>query len=131
MEIKTLKKGEILFREGDPADCMYDVYTGIVGIYSQYGMPNQKLLKDIYPDHFLGEMGLLDRAPRSATAVALENETTVAVVTEAAFGEYLQKYPAKILMIMKQMSQNLRVRTNEYVGVCRSIQEIVNKGGEK
>ena len=131
MEIKTFNKGDILFREGDPADCMYDVFTGVVGIYTQFGTPNQKMLKDIYPDHSLGEMGLLDRAPRSATAIALEDETTVAVVTEAAFGEYLQNNPAKVLMILKQMSQNLRLRTNEYVEVCRGIQEIVNKGGEK
>ena len=34
MEIKTFKKGEILFKQGDPGECMYDVYTGKVGIYS-------------------------------------------------------------------------------------------------
>ncbi len=32
MEIKTFNRGIVIFREGDPGDCMYDVYSGKVGI---------------------------------------------------------------------------------------------------
>ncbi|MBO5555570.1 MAG: cyclic nucleotide-binding domain-containing protein [Oscillospiraceae bacterium] len=131
MEVKTFRKGQVIFREGDPGDCMYDVYAGRIGVYVKYDTPEQKLLKEYYPDQYLGELGLLDHAPRSATAVALEDGTSVAAVTEEAFGEFFREKPAKVLMIMQQMSQNLRNRTNEYVDVCRSIHELSVKEGAK
>ena len=129
MEIKTFRKGEIIFNAGDPGDCMYDVYTGKIGVYSAYGASDQKLLAEYYPDQYLGEMGLLENAPRSATAVAMENNTSAAVITEEAFGEFFEKNPARVLMIMEQMSHNLRRRTNDFVEVCRSIRELSEKEG--
>lgn len=131
MEIKTFKKGEILFREGDPGECLYDVYTGKVGVYAKYGTPEEKLLKTYYADEYLGEMGLIDHAPRSATAVALENGTSVGLITEEGFGAFFEKNPARVLMVMQQLSNNLRRRTNEYVDVCRQIQELSKKEEQK
>ena len=129
MEIKTYKKNQIIFREGDPGDCMYDVYSGRVGVYAKYGTPEQKLLKEYYADQCFGELGLLDHAPRSATAVAMEGETTVAQVTEEKFGEFFEKNPAKVLVVMQQMSQNLRTRTRDYMEVCRQIRELSEEEG--
>ncbi len=131
MEIRKFKKGEIIFHKGDPADCMYDVCAGRVGVYAAYGTPEEKLLMEYYPDQYLGEMGLLEHAPRSATAVALEGETALGVVTEADFGEFFRKNPARVLMVMQQLSRNLRRRTDEYVEVCRSIHELSVKEGAK
>ena len=127
MEVKKLKKGEILFRAGDPGDCLYDVYSGTIGVYSKYGTPEEKLLRKYYADEYFGEMGLIDHAPRSATAVALESGTSVGVVTEEAFGSFFEKNPARVLMVMQHLSANLRRRTNEYVKVCQEIQELAGK----
>lgn len=129
MEIKKYRKGEVIFREGDPGDCMYDVIAGRIGVYSAYGTPNQKLLMTYYPDQFLGEMGLLNHAPRSATAVALESDTAADVISEESFQEFFEKRPVRVLMIMQQMSYNLRRRTNDYVEVCRKIHEFTEKEG--
>ncbi len=131
MEIKTFRKGEVIFRKGDPGDCMYDVYSGRVGVYSSYGTPEEKLLMEYFPDQYFGEMGLLEHAPRSATAVALEGDTRAAVITEEGFGEFFEKNPARVLMIMQQMSHNLRRRTNDFVNVCRSVKELSEKEGAK
>lgn len=131
MGIKSFRKGEVIFREGDPGDYMLDVYTGKIGVYAAYGTPEEKLLTEYYPDHYLGEMGLLDHAPRSATAVALEDETTAALISEENFGSFFRENPARVLMVMQQMSQNLRKRTNDYVEVCRSVKELSEKEGAK
>ena len=131
MEIKTFSKGKVVFKEGDPGDCMYDVYSGKIGVYAAYGEPEQKLLMEYYPDQYFGEMGLLEHAPRSATAVAMENDTSAAVITEESFGEFFEKNPAKVLMVMQQMSHNLRRRTDDFVEVCRKIKELSDKEGDK
>ena len=72
MNIKSYDKGAVIFRQGDPGDCMYDIQFGKVGIFDHYGEPDEKKIADLYIDQIFGEMGLLDHAPRSATAVALE-----------------------------------------------------------
>ena len=129
MNIKSFGKGAVIFRQGDAGDCMYDIQSGRVGIFDHYGEPDEKKIAELYVDQIFGEMGLLDHAPRSATAVALEDETCISFVTEDSFGEFFEKNPARVLMVMQQLSQNLRKRTKDYVEVCRTIHEQAVKEG--
>ena len=52
METKTFKKGEIIFKQGDLSDCMYDILWGQVGIYADYGTPEEKLLTTLETERF-------------------------------------------------------------------------------
>ena len=117
-------KGAVVFREGDAADCMYEVCTGRIGVYAKYGTKEQKLLKEFLPDQYFGEMGLLEHAPRSATAVALEDESSVEAVTEENFGDFFRKNPARVLMILRQLSGNLRRTSLDYAETCRELQAL-------
>ena len=133
-EIQTYKKGQVIFREGDNADCMYDIRWGSVGIYANYGTKEEKLLTKLSTEEFFGEMGLIDREPRSATAVALEKDTRVEVINGECFGAFLQESPTKVLVIMQHMSHRLRNLTGEYMDVCKTVVEAVEtekKGSEK
>ncbi len=127
MEVTTFKEGQIIFKEGAPGGCMYEVAAGKVGVYANYGTPEQKLLREYFPDQYFGEMGLVDEAPRSATAVALADDTWVTPVTEAEFEEFFRKNPARVWMAIQQMSYNLRRRTIDYVEVCETIKELTEK----
>lgn len=131
MDRQIFRKNSVIFREGDEADCMYTVYSGSVGVYADYGTAQQKLLKEYGQDCFFGEMGLLEHTVRSATAVALADNTVVESVTEESFGEYFRRSPAQILMIMQQLSGNLRRTSREYAEVCREIQALVEKEEQK
>jgi CRP-like cAMP-binding protein len=131
MEKNVFEKGEIIFREGDPGESMLEVYTGKVGVYSNYKTPEEKLLMEYYPDDYFGEMGLIDHAPRSATAVAMEDNTSLGEITEDGFAEFFRANPARVLMVMQQLSHNLRNRTNEYLKVCHEIHELAEKEGLK
>ena len=127
MKTETFKNGGIIFREGDAGDCLYEVIIGKVGVYADYGTEKQQLLAEYYQDQYFGEMGLLEHAPRSATAVALMSDTVLGVVTEDNFADFFRENPYRVLAIMQQMSHNLRKRTNEYMDVCRSIKELEDK----
>ena len=134
MNVKSFKKGAVIFRQGDAGDCMYDIQFGKVGIFDHYGEPDEKKIADLYADQIFGEMGLLDHAPRNATAVVLENETVLSVISEEEFFEYFEKEPVKILVLMQQMCNRLRKTTNDYVAACRTVYENVeaeNKGEKK
>ena len=133
MDIKTYSRGKVIFRQGDPGDCMYSVQMGSVGIFHDYGGPNEEKLATLMTDEFFGEMGLFDHAPRSATAVALEDQTSIEVITEEDFKEYFKENPNKVLLLMQQMCSRLRRTTREYVQACQVIRETVEseKTGEK
>ena len=133
MNKAVFKKGEVIFRQGDPGNCMYDILWGSVGVYAEYGTPNEKKLAELRPGDFFGEMGLLEQSPRSATVVALENDTQVSVIMESDFRDYFEENPAKVFTIMQTLSQKLRRTTQDYLDVCRTVYETVEgekKGGE-
>lgn len=132
MNLKTFTRGTIIFRQGDEGDCMYDIQQGKVGIFADYGGPNEKKLADLMADQIFGEMGLLDGAPRSATAVALE-DTVLYVIDEEEFYSYFEERPAKILFLMQQMCNRLRRTSKDYLEACRTVYETaqVEKSGSK
>jgi len=121
MELKKCKRGEVVIRQGDPGDCMYDIRWGRVGVYSGYGTPSEKKLAELGADDFFGEMELLDKTERSATVVALESGTQLEVITEADFNEFFTRQPAKVFFILQRLCQKLRKTTQDYLQVCQTI----------
>ena len=115
--------GDVIFRAGEVADCMYEVCDGTVGIYSNYQTANAKLLAKRHTDEVFGEMGVLDDMPRSATAVCL-TDCAVLVVRAEQFMEFFQEKPAKVLLIMQQMCMQLRDLTKIYLQVCETLAQL-------
>ena len=129
MNEQRFHKGRVIFYEGYSGDSLYYIFYGTVGIYVNYGKNNQRMLAELTTGDYFGEMGLLDRVPRSATAVALEDNTFVGEITEEGFAEFFRENPARVLVVMQQLSHNLRNRTNEYLKVCREIHELAQEEG--
>ncbi len=125
MELKRLKKDELIFRQGDASSCMYRVRSGSVGIFLDYGEAREKRLTEVGPGRYFGEMGLLDRVPRSATAVALDEGTTVQVFSEGDFELCFEENPAGMLALLREMSMRLRRITRSYADACRTVNEVV------
>ena len=108
MSMKSFQRGEVIFREGDSASCMFDIYWGSVGIYAAYGTGQERLLTELGEGSFFGEMGMIDGEPRSATAVALMDDTRVEEICEEDFADYFRTQPMRILMILRQMARRIR-----------------------
>ena len=127
MNKAIFKKGEVICRQGEPGNCMYDIYWGSVGVYSEYGTANEKKLAELYAGDFFGEMGLLEQSPRSATVVALTDNTQVSAIMESDFRDYFAENPAKVFTIMQTLSQKLRKTTQDYLDVCRTVYDVVEE----
>ena len=118
----TFGKDQVIFREGDNATTMYDILSGKVGIYKNYGAENEQQIIVMEAGQVFGEMGMIEYYPRSATAVALE-DTVVEELGESELRDYFKNKPEKLLQLMKVLSQRVRETTQKYMNVCRTIND--------
>ena len=70
--MRFFKEGEVIFKEGDESDCLYVIKNGSVSI--SVGA-DRKEISVLSSGEVLGEMGVVEKLPRSATATAAENVT--------------------------------------------------------
>lgn len=68
----SVKQDQIIFCEYEPGDCFYLIQSGRVKIVKVFG-DIEKILDVLQPGEFFGEMAILENAPRSATAVAMDD----------------------------------------------------------
>ncbi|MGZ5194515.1 MAG: Crp/Fnr family transcriptional regulator [Ramlibacter sp.] len=102
-EHRTLQPGEILFRSGDDCgNCMFAVLDGEIEI--DHG---DRVVAKLGPGELVGEMGLIDRQPRAASAKAI-SVTHVAVVSEKRFLFLVQQHPTFALGMLRMLSHRLR-----------------------
>ncbi len=82
MKKMELNSGNTIFKKGDPADGLYIVGKGSVGIYFPTNHTMEKPDIVLKANDILGEMGVIDTAPRMATAKALEESVIIFVSTK-------------------------------------------------
>lgn len=68
----TLDKGELLFRQGGPADAAYLLTEGALQIATRIPGDELTAISMVMPGEVVGEFALLDDRPRSASVRALE-----------------------------------------------------------
>ncbi|MCK5166176.1 MAG: cyclic nucleotide-binding domain-containing protein [Rhodospirillaceae bacterium] len=89
IERKTYPEGANIFKEGEPGARAYIIQEGVVGIHKAVD-GKEKILATVSKGAIFGEMALISKGPRTASARALE-ATTVIVVSEAMFNEKMKK----------------------------------------
>ena len=130
-EIRTFKKGEVIFREGDTsASEMFDVRRGLVGIYAGYGTDSEQLLTELCAGKTFGEMGMVRNLPRSATAVALEDGTELGVINWDVLSDYFREDSSRVIQIMQQMAARIEGLTRDYLSACGDVSGLVKERDE-
>lgn len=94
--------GQVIFNEGDTGDRMYAVIEGTVDI-----VKGGKVIDSAGPDHIIGEMALIDHAPRSASAVA-RTPCKLVPVDQKRFTFLVQQTPYFSIQVMRVMADRLR-----------------------
>lgn len=74
-----LKAGEILFKEGDPGDRVYVLKEGSLEVVKQAGKREVLLAVNDKPGMVIGEMALIEQAPRMATVRARYDSTLLGI----------------------------------------------------
>jgi CRP-like cAMP-binding protein len=104
---RRFKAGETIFHEGDPGDSMHVIASGRAKISIESLEGEEAILVTLGPGEVFGELVLLDGAPRSATAVAVEPTVTY-VLTQPSFGPLIAENEAFRTAILRNLALDLR-----------------------
>ena len=108
---RTYKPGEQIVKVGEVAEHMFIIQSGKIEVYLP--TPNgDKSFAILGPGEFFGEMAIIDKGTRSASARAVE-ETRVIMLDEKTFDLHIQSNPAIVHKILKNMSLRLRETNNQ------------------
>jgi CRP/FNR family cyclic AMP-dependent transcriptional regulator len=107
IEPLELKSGEVLFEEGDIGDYVCFVISGSLEILKMTTWQNlTTVIATLYEGSCIGEMAVIDHAPRSATIRAYE-DTKLAILTQKAFDIMLESESELGVNILKGVAQTL------------------------
>lgn len=117
--VKVYGQSEVIFEEGDTGWEMYIVHTGKVEIYRESGGAEIQI-DLIGPGEFFGETALVDFAPRSASARAVEDNTALVALDKNKFLFLVSHHPIFALDIMHQLCQKIRSLSESALAVEKS-----------
>jgi CRP-like cAMP-binding protein len=112
LRIRRFRRNEVIFHQGDPGDSLHVVSTGAVKIVLPSPEGEEAIIATMRPGDFFGELSLLDGAPRSATAVALEPSQTWAL-PRPAFHDLLDADPSLRDALLAGLARELRRLTGQ------------------
>ncbi|HEY7175904.1 MAG TPA: Crp/Fnr family transcriptional regulator [Micromonosporaceae bacterium] len=111
MEIIDVRKGDVVFNEGEPGDSLYIVLSGKIKLGRRAADGRQNLIALMGPSDMLGELSLFDPGPRTATATAV-TDTRVARLRKQALRPWLTNRPEIAEQLLRVLARRLR-RTND------------------
>ncbi len=113
MEERRLRRGEVLFEEGDAGDRLYVVTEGKVKLGRRSGDGRENLLAVLGPGSMFGELSLFDPGPRSATVTAV-TDCVMQTLSHDELGRWLNGRPEVARGLLLQLAGRLR-RANDVV----------------
>jgi CRP-like cAMP-binding protein len=100
------QKGHVLFHEGEEGDEMFIIQSGKVAIKKKV-KDQDTVLATLEKGDFFGEMAILERMPRSASAEIVE-EGDLIVISGETFGDMIKANPEVAVRMLRKYSIRLR-----------------------
>ena len=115
MEMFAIPKGGVLFSEGEQSYFMCVLIEGEVSVLKRDSNNEEVSVAIVRNGYTLGEMALLENAPRSATVRATRN-TRLLVLSRGSFEKMCEKRPALALKFIRHVSRMISQRLRRMSG---------------
>jgi CRP-like cAMP-binding protein len=131
-------KKSVVFQEGDAGDSLLVILDGRVKVVLLGDQGQEMIVSILERPAYLGEVALLDGAPRSATVMTLE-KTEFLQIARAPFLALVSDHPAIALKVMCHLARMLRDATDQirtlamfdaYGRIVRCLLTIARKQGQ-
>ncbi len=97
---------EIIVSEGDPGDRLFIIIQGIVKIKKVVPGHPDKILAYLLPGNTFGELGILEKKPRSATVQAL-TDVELLFIQRESFIQILHEHPSITIELARMLGYYL------------------------
>ena len=104
---RRYRRAEVIFHQGDPGDALHIILSGRVKISSPSDSGVEAILTTLRAGEFFGSLSLLDGAPRSASATAVEPTETL-VLPRDRFRQLVNDVPAIRDHVFEELAHELR-----------------------
>lgn len=115
--IKTVPAGVTLFKAGDPADFVYILIDGQANL-----LVGKTVVEVAVRGNLLGEVGLIDGKPRSATVVT-RTQCQVLPIDAAQFHRLMRDLPEFSDYVMNAMAERMR-RMNDNLRAAQTVEGV-------
>ncbi len=116
VEFRTMKEGEILFREGDVCRDIFIVLEGRFNILirkvGSMEIDDSGMMATVKSGEIIGELSFLDGAPRSAT-VQVRNEASILRIPYDPLTNFFRDNPVPAYKIIHKISIMLATRVRD------------------
>lgn len=106
-----VSQGDTIFAEGEQGETMYVIVEGRVQIVKK-GAKSPVVLATLQPGAFFGEMAIVDRIQRTATAVAV-TDVTLLEVKASELELLLKQRPDVGAKMIRTLARRLKYTTNQ------------------
>jgi trk/ktr system potassium uptake protein len=100
--VRTERAGEVLFRRGEPGEIFYVVLSGEVTLETEDG----KVLEQVRPGGFFGEIAILTGQPRSTQAI-VRQDAQLAEIGRDEFQQVVMANPTVAVAMSRILGQRL------------------------
>lgn len=107
MVTRRFRRNEVIFHQGDPGDSLHVLASGAVKIVLPSSEGDEAIIATLTPGDFFGELALLDGAPHSATATAVEPVETLSLA-RVPFQQLLDQDRGLRMALLSGLAAELR-----------------------
>jgi CRP-like cAMP-binding protein len=101
-DLERFAAGETIFAKGEAGNRMFVITSGTVAI-----VDDGRVVDALGPGELVGELALIDAAPRSASAVA-RTDCALASIDRSRFLFLVQQTPYFAVQVMQTMAERMR-----------------------
>lgn len=106
----SLEQGDALFEQGDPSDGCYTILEGVLKISVPLSDGKETLMNIVGAGDVIGEIGLIDTQPRSATVTALK-PSSLAFLPSREFKHVADANPGIYVHMLQILCGRVRTST--------------------
>jgi CRP/FNR family transcriptional regulator, cyclic AMP receptor protein len=106
-QVRMFDQGAVIFRENEEGSEMFIIIQGVVEIRKSTGPSSSKILTTLQKGDMFGEMAIIEKQPRSATAVAVQ-PTRVLVLNDRLYDSMLGSNPDFARKMNRVLSERIR-----------------------
>ena len=122
-ELQTYERGEVVFNQGEAADCTFVVLDGEADIYAKTKSDGgEMVVGTLKANQLLGELGVLTSSPRSAT-IRAKGRLMMLRISGDMFLKLLAENPPVALDVMRQLSGKLVLAHHQYEELQDKLQQ--------